>query len=105
MAAAYDHSYHNAPAIRHCDVIAYYRSFISCSCVRILWNLRMRGIDPFRDPRSSVARVLAVVATDEKNGFRRRRVSSREDVRLVLFLYFRTEFLARFTLPCFFFSY
>ncbi|KYQ53394.1 hypothetical protein ALC60_07460 [Trachymyrmex zeteki] len=34
MAAAYDHSDHNAPAIRHCDVIAY-RSFISCSCVRI----------------------------------------------------------------------
>ncbi|KYM80403.1 hypothetical protein ALC53_09142 [Atta colombica] len=74
MAAAYDHSDHNAPAIRHCDVIAYYRTFISCSCVRIrsgvshvglpwlrptqvqkitkfyleigekLWNLRVRGI-------------------------------------------------------------
>ncbi|EGI67950.1 hypothetical protein G5I_03402 [Acromyrmex echinatior] len=63
MAAGYDHSDHNAPAIRHCDVIAYYRSFISCSCVRIrsgvshvglpwlrptqlkkLWNSRVRGI-------------------------------------------------------------
>ncbi|KYN18033.1 hypothetical protein ALC57_09678 [Trachymyrmex cornetzi] len=62
MAAAYDHSDHNAPAIRHCDVIAYYRSFVSCSCVRIrsgvfhvglpwlrptqekLWKLRVRGI-------------------------------------------------------------
>lgn len=30
MAAAYDHRDHNAPAIRHCDVIAY-RSFVSRS--------------------------------------------------------------------------
>ncbi|XP_018352136.1 PREDICTED: uncharacterized protein LOC108754382 [Trachymyrmex septentrionalis] len=44
MAAAYDHSDHNAPAIRHCDVIAYYRSFVSCSCVRIRSGVSHDGL-------------------------------------------------------------
>ncbi|KYN32306.1 hypothetical protein ALC56_13163 [Trachymyrmex septentrionalis] len=57
MAAAYDHSDHNAPAIRHCDVIAYYRSFVSCSCVRIRSGVSHDGLPWLRPTQVQVRKI------------------------------------------------
>jgi len=79
MAAAYDHSDHNAPAIRHCDVIAYYRTFISCSCVRIRSGVSHVGLPWLRPTQvqvswesPSVARTRSNSPVEKRNRARRR---------------------------------